>query len=259
MDYTGEDPLARRLMLAARDRFTVPFRLVQAMSVRRLRLPVLLTGLVVLCSIGAVDVHAQPDSVRAEILKKKGFSPDHSPTGALWRSAAVPGWGQYYNRQHYKIPFVYAGLAALGYRMYTSQQEYLLFKRAHLFGRREELPGDYAQYEPQFNEVTNRLGTDRLSLMRSQRDQFRRRRNLAVLGAGLLYALNVLDAYVSAHLLTFDVGESLNLRVRPIGRLRSPHRPHEQPGRGPRSASALRWTEAHVERGAGLQFRLQFY
>jgi hypothetical protein len=68
-------------------------------------------GLGVLLMVGGGSVQAQPDSVRTALLKEKGFSPDHSPRGALWRAAAAPGWGQLYNRQYYKIPFVYAGLA----------------------------------------------------------------------------------------------------------------------------------------------------
>lgn len=165
---------------------------------------------------------AQPDSVRTEILKEKGFPPSHSPRGALWRTAAVPGWGQYYNRQYYKIPFVYAGLAALGVRIYRANRRYLLFDRAHLYGIGREREGDnpYTQYERQFAEVKERvfLGQSvRLNEVRNQRDKFRRQRDLAILGTGLFYALILLDAYVSAHLLTFDVGDDLAVRVHPTG------------------------------------------
>jgi hypothetical protein len=170
--------------------------------------------------LGPGDVYAQPDSVRAKILKEKGFPPNHSPQGALWRTAAVPGWGQYYNRQYYKIPLVYAGLAGLAVRIYRSHQMYLLFDRAHLYGLGREREGGnpYSQYERQFNQVKEEVfldGTVRLGEVRNQRDRFQRQRNLAILGAGLFYALTLLDAYVSAHLLTFDVDEELAVRVRP--------------------------------------------
>ena len=187
-----------------------------------LRVLVVALGMLTVGS-GAGRVYAQPDSVRTSILKEKGFPPDHSPTGALWRSAAVPGWGQYYNRQYYKMPFVYAGFAALAYRIYTAHQEYLFFRRAHLFGRGRELSGDdpnpYQQYEGQFNDASSQLGGPRLAAMRSERDRYRRQRDLAILGTGLFYALTVLDAYVSAHLLTFDIGDRLSVRVHPTGQL----------------------------------------
>ena len=172
--------------------------------------------------LGMSPVRAQPDSVRTEILEEKGLPPNHSPRGALWRTAAVPGWGQYYNQQYYKIPFVYAGFAALGVRIYRANQRYLLFDRAHLYGVGQQREGGnpYQQYERQFNEVKQDVflgGTVRLREVRSQRDRFRRQRDLAILGAGLFYALTLLDAYVSAHLLTFDVGDDLAVRVRPTG------------------------------------------
>lgn len=234
------------------------------MRVQRLWLPILLAVLLAGGSLGGT-AHAQPDSVRAEILERKGFSPDHSPTGALWRSAAVPGWGQSYNRQYYKVPFVYAGLAALAYRIVTSQEDYRLFKRAHLFGRGREISdgeeNPYQQYRSQYNKVVNRrIKTERLSTMRDQRDQFRRQRDLAILGMGLFYALNVLDAYVSAHLLTFDVGDTLDVRVHPVGRLR-PKPNRRQRGLAESAESipaALSSQGARLDSGPGMHFQIQF-
>ena len=219
-----------------------------------------MAGLLLLGGAGlGPGCRAQPDSVKAQILTEKGFSPDHSPRGALWRSLAVPGWGQLYNRQYLKLPFVYAGFAALGARSYLSHQEYLLYKRAHLFGRGGELadegePNPFAQYESQFNEAVDRLGGERLQAMRNQRDQYRRQRDLSILGVGLFYVLTVMDAYVSAHLLTFDVGEELTLRVRPTGDLGAATRrplPGVGPPRPPPEADAL-------DRGIGMRLRLQF-
>lgn len=179
---------------------------------------VLLGGLAV-----SQQAHAQPDSVRAAILEERGYSPDHSPRGALWRALAVPGWGQYYNRQYLKIPFVYGGLAGGGFAFYEMRRRYNLYRHAHLFeiGRRraqdtgEENP--YQQYEDASSEVRNRLGELRPKQLRELRDKYRRWRDLSIVGTGLFYALTILDAYVSAHLLTFNVGEELDLAIRPVG------------------------------------------
>ncbi len=199
------------------------------MSVRRtLHIAVILSAVLWAGSGGLAECQAQPDSVRAEILKEKGFSPDHSPRNALWRAAAVPGWGQLYNRQYLKLPFVFAGFGALGARVYQAHHRYKLFQRAHLYGiqerqvRNEEREtNEYQRYEGQYQEVQDFVGADpesdqwRLKELRNQRDRFRRKRDLSILGVGVFYALTVLDAYVSAHLLTFDVGETLSVRVRP--------------------------------------------
>ncbi len=171
---------------------------------------------------------AQPDSVRASILEEQGFPPDHSPRGALWRAAAVPGWGQFYNRQYYKLPFAYAGLAGGGYAIYTLTQRYRLFRDANLYvigrNRAEENGGrnPYEQLKSEYDEAVVRLGGNPETSnvggrqLRDERDQYRRWRDLSILGTGLFYALTILDAYVSAHLLSFDVG-GVALEVRPSG------------------------------------------
>lgn len=185
---------------------------------RLVRAIIAAVGLLVL-GMGPASLHAQPDSVRAQILEEKGLPSTHSPRGALWRTAAVPGWGQYYNRQYYKIPFVYAGLAGLGFRIVRSNRQYRLYSRAALFKNetdpREQYESDYREAA---QELTGRRDADvGASQLRQVRDQFRRQRDLAILGAGLFYALTLLDAYVSAHLLTFDVDEELAVRVQPTG------------------------------------------
>ena len=172
--------------------------------------------------------HAQPDSVRTALLKEKGFSPDHSPRRALWRAAAAPGWGQLYNRQYYKLPFVYAGLAGGGYAIYEMNRRYLLFRHANLYkvGQSRAEEGEenpYQNFEGEYNRVVERLGGAQQvgevsgRQLRTLRDKYRRWRDLSIVGTGLFYALTILDAYVSAHLLTFDVGGDLALDVRPTG------------------------------------------
>lgn len=200
------------------------------MSIRCIHWTTALVGVLFVVGFGgAATTSAQPDSVRAEILAAKGFSPDHSPRNALWRGAVVPGWGQLYNRQYYKIPFVYAGLAALGFRAYRAHRHYKLFQRAHLFGigrdrATDNEPNAYQHYEDEYREVVEEQfvreelsDSRKLEKMREQRDQFRRRRDLSFVGTGVFYALTLLDAYVSAHLLTFDVGGDLSIRVQPVG------------------------------------------
>jgi hypothetical protein len=167
-------------------------------------------------SLGLTDpAVAQPDSTRRAILRAKGLPPDHTPRGAVWRALAAPGWGQLYNRQYYKMPFVYAGLAGFTAAIIYSNDRYLLYRRAALFRGTE----DYPQYEDEYRQVVSQIGGEvEASVLRRQRDTFRRYRDLSVVGVGLYYALSVLDAYVSAQLLTFDVGDNLSMRAYPAER-----------------------------------------
>ena len=147
---------------------------------------------------------------------------DHSPRGALWRAAAVPGWGQFYNRQYYKVPIVYAGLGGLAASAILVNQEYLLFRRAKLFiePRGEDDTRTFPQYEDEYNRLVerenippSRRGEQLVPYLKASRDNLRRNRDLLYIGVGLFYGLSILDAYVSAHLLDFDVGEDLSLSL----------------------------------------------
>lgn len=172
-----------------------------------------------LCSLGVRTSHAQPDSVRAAILKAKGFSANHSPRNALWRAIAIPGWGQFYNRQYYKVPFVYAGMAGGGYAVYEMNRRYLLYRHANLFVIGQNQSGDnpYQGFEGAYNRVVRLVGGELSGRqLRRIRDKYRRWRDLSIVGTGLFYALTILDAYVSAHLLAFNVGD-LAVKVRPVG------------------------------------------
>lgn len=148
-----------------------------------------------------------------------------SPRGALWRAAAFPGWGQYYNGQYYKIPIVYAGLGALTAAAVYYTREHRQWDRAFLYIRSEELveSGDldanaYTDFRNTYQDLvdTEFGGVDvSSSTIRPTRDNLRRNRDLFYVGVGLGYALSMLDAYVSAHLLDFDVSEDLSVTVQP--------------------------------------------
>ncbi len=162
----------------------------------------------------------------------------HSPATALRRAAVIPGWGQVYNRQYYKLPFVYAGLGGIGFLAYRSNHDYLIFRRAALYATYKDVADE--KRPPQYREAYGAEYDEALSLicngdagcverqkargaevgrsLRDQRDIFRRNRDLSYLGVGLFYGLTVLDAYVSAHLLDFDVGEDLTVSLRPVPR-----------------------------------------
>src|SRR5215469_18807961 len=53
---------------------------------------------------------------KPKITKEKTYHPDslHSPHKALMHSLIIPGWGQLYNHQWWKVPIIYGGLGLLG-------------------------------------------------------------------------------------------------------------------------------------------------
>lgn len=171
-------------------------------------------------------------SARAQPADTTGAAPtasSHSPRGALWRAAVAPGWGQLYNRQAYKLPVVYAALGGVaGMAVYTARN-HRRYDRAYLFVEPKLRDDDdlplYPQYETDYLALLDDLGlsVEQAATRQAQlaagfkqtRNNLRRNRDLLFIGVGLVYGLTVLDAYVNAHLLDFDVSEDLSVGVAP--------------------------------------------
>jgi len=144
-----------------------------------------------------------------DLKKRKAINP-LAPSKAAFYSALVPGLGQAYNKKYWKIPIVYGALITTGVIYDFNNTEYNRYRDAFR-SRAAGLTND------EFFGVDangNPLSTPRISedgLIRAQR-QFRRNRDLSLIVAIGIYALNIIDANVDAHLLQFNVDENLALR-----------------------------------------------
>ena len=134
----------------------------------------------------------------------------------------MPGWGQIYNRQYIKLPFVYGGLGFLAYRAISRNSDYQLYREAYQYKAWQELvEAGEAESNPRigfkssYDEIAAEFGAISSRPLQSQRNIFRRSRDLSFVGIGLVYGLAMLDAFVSAHLLDFDVGEDLSFQAAP--------------------------------------------
>ncbi|MEZ4700657.1 MAG: DUF5683 domain-containing protein [Rhodothermales bacterium] len=148
----------------------------------------------------------------------------HDPDLALKRSLMVPGLGQIYNRQYWKVPIVYAGIGgAVSLAIYFGAQ-HRLYTRAYQYrGWQQQLeegePHPFPEYADEYARVVADIGQGQdisASSLKPFRDKFRRNRDLSLFGVGLVYGLAALDAFISAHLLEFDVGEDLTASVVPF-------------------------------------------
>lgn len=142
----------------------------------------------------------EADSVAQAAAKRKRIY--SSPRKASIMSAILPGLGQAYNRKYWKVPVIYAGLGGLGYMFVANHQEYS-FYRKHLIAENDENPAT-------MNETI--YSSEQL---KEQKVYYKRYRDLAAIGVGLLYVINIIDANVDAHLRTFDVSDDLSLRISP--------------------------------------------
>lgn len=113
----------------------------------------------------------------------------HSPSKAVMYALVLPGLGQGYNKKYYKIPIVWAALGGAGYAIVFNTRRY----RASAY--------DYALQPDDTNERYLRF--------------WRRNMELSYIALTVVYALQVVDAYVDAQLYNWDVSENLSLRVTP--------------------------------------------
>ncbi|MDO1500051.1 DUF5683 domain-containing protein [Winogradskyella maritima] len=127
-----------------------------------------------------------------------------APSKAAFYSAILPGLGQAYNKKYWKIPIVYAALGTGIYFYIDNNNELNRYRDA--FKRR--LAG-FKDDEFYGNGPTPLISND--GLIRAQR-QFRRNKDISLLVTVGLYALNIIDANVDAHLLQYNVDENLSLR-----------------------------------------------
>ncbi len=136
----------------------------------------------------------------------------HTPRGALWRALVLPGWGQVYNHDYWKLPLVYGALGGSISATVYYHHWYTEYRRAYLYAAYlQTTPHPYASYRSTYEA----LGALPASILRQQRDRLRRNRDLAIMSIGVAYGLSILDAYVSAHLLDFDVSPDLSLSLYP--------------------------------------------
>lgn len=127
----------------------------------------------------------------------------HSPKKAGWMSTALPGLGQVYNKKYWKVPIVYAALGTVAYLWVDNNKQY----KSYLEGYKSRIDTDTLNDNLFPGYTTEDL--------RELKNYYWRYRDLnAFIFAGV-WALNILDAIVDAHLYTFDISENLSMKVQP--------------------------------------------
>ena len=122
------------------------------------------------------------------------------PARASILASLIPGLGQAWNGDYWKIPLYYGGFAISGYCWVMNQKQYRKYKQMHI-----------DTYE---SGETSRNGLS-LDDMVWYRDRFRRLRDYSIICTALIYVLNIIDANVFSHLSNFDISDDLSLNVQP--------------------------------------------
>ncbi|MDW7692590.1 DUF5683 domain-containing protein [Flammeovirgaceae bacterium SG7u.111] len=129
----------------------------------------------------------------------------NEPSEAALLGAILPGFGQIYNKQYWKIPIVYGGYVVFASLIDYNHVRYIGFRDA-LFLKSDGDPdtnpdGIYADFPE--------------DQLRRGRDLYRRDRDFNIILTFMWYGLTIADATVDAHLKDFDVSDNLSASIKP--------------------------------------------
>jgi hypothetical protein len=136
----------------------------------------------------------------------------HSIKKAVIFSAVLPGAGQIYNhlampkgqkKAFWKVPLIYASLGSSTFFLIRNQLQQKRYRQEYTNRQNPlyEIPSEYLPYDDQ----------GILTIYNQYLDW----RDLSILAVGAFYFLQVVDAGVEAHFVSFDVSEDLSLSLHP--------------------------------------------
>lgn len=131
----------------------------------------------------------EPDSAEVVQSADTTFVMAKSPLGAVGRSALIPGWGQYYTESYWKIPVIWG---FIGYFISIWIDQNNLYK----------------EYRDLYEDSIFENPPDGDSEYYRLREFYRDQRNEFAIYIGFTYFLNLIDAYVDAHMFDFDVSSN---------------------------------------------------
>lgn len=126
-----------------------------------------------------------------ETKKDTTFVMQKSATLAMLKSAALPGWGQFYNESYWKIPVVWGFLGYYISVWISQNNKYNFYKKEYSNSILSDTPEGNLQVK-KFRDFYH-----------NQRDEF-------TIYIFITYFLNIVDAYVDSHLFDFNVTPELD-------------------------------------------------
>ncbi len=140
-------------------------------------------------------------------LKKRAFNP-LAPSKAAFYSAVLPGLGQAYNKRYWKIPLVYGAIGTGVFFIINNSNEFNDFRdafRRRLAGFEDDQFFDIDGNPNNGPDVSDQALQDAQESAQSNRE-------LAIIITIGLYALNIIDANVDAHLKQFNISDDLTFK-----------------------------------------------
>ena len=122
------------------------------------------------------------------------------PGKATLYSLLLPGLGQAYNGEYWKIPIYLGGMGAAYYFYNTNNINYQRYRRIYKEASNKDVP------------YTGPITSEQALYYR---DVFRRYRDYSVLAIALVYLLQVIDANVFSYMHDFEIVDDMAFEVKP--------------------------------------------
>lgn len=148
----------------------------------------------------------------AQLTKRKSINP-LAPSKAAFYSAVLPGLGQIYNKRYWKVPLVYAAIGG-GILVYDfNNREYNRWRDAFKSRQAGFTNDEFYDFRTPDDGILPDEPDFDIDDLENQQERFQRDRDLALVVTILMYALNIVDANVDAHLKQFNIDDNLSINM----------------------------------------------
>ncbi len=157
----------------------------------------------------------------------------HSPHKATIMAMVLPGSGQIYNGQWWKVPILYGGIAADMYGIIWNNNRYKEYRDAYVewvqyLERLSENPDTPYPENPAWDKIPKGFDVETApymqtsagkewfkNILNNRKTSFKRNRDLCYIVMAAIYAVNIIDAAVYAHFYDFEIDDNLSFHIRP--------------------------------------------
>lgn len=160
----------------------------------------------------AQDLEGKGITIEEVTFEKKRINP-LAPSKAAFYSAIFPGLGQIYNKRYWKTPLVWGAIGTGIYVYSFNNTEYN--KARDAFKRRKAGFTDDEFYDINNDNEEGAPPDISDEALQDAQESTQRDRDLALLITIALYAFNIIDANVDAHLKQYNVDDNLVIDFKP--------------------------------------------
>ena len=157
--------------------------------------------------------HQKDSTIKKTIIKEKVVFPDSIfkfntkisiPKRAGLYSAILPGLGQIYNKQYWKTGLVAVAAGTVTYFIIDNRKNYQKYQEVYI---------SRIDNNPATTDTFYQYSINDIDILRRG---FRKYYEYSIISGTVCYLVNILDAFTSSHLKTFDMSKNISMKATPF-------------------------------------------